>query len=142
VPVVVNDRADIAIAGGAAGVHVGADDLPVAAVRKIVPAGFIVGASYGSDDESENARDADYVGIGPVFVTGSKRDAGAALGIQGFRDLCARVARPAVGIGGITASNAGELYRAGASGVAAIAAVMGAKDPESAARTIVAAGLT
>ncbi|MFN2399412.1 MAG: thiamine phosphate synthase, partial [Gemmatimonadaceae bacterium] len=81
VPLIVNDRVDVAIASGAAGVHVGADDLPVSAVRRIAPAGFIVGASVGSDAESIAARGADYAGIGPVFGTPSKTDAGPDIGI-------------------------------------------------------------
>ena len=68
VPVIVNDRADIALAAGAAGVHVGEADLPVAAIRRFAPPGFIIGASLGSDAELPNAKDADYVGIGPVFA--------------------------------------------------------------------------
>src|SRR5437764_3318089 len=72
VPVIVNDRADIALAAGAAGVHVGEADLPVAAIRRFAPPGFIIGASLGSDAELPNAKDADYVGIGPVFGSGSR----------------------------------------------------------------------
>src|SRR5665811_178000 len=69
VPVIVNDRADIALAAGAAGVHVGEADLPVAAIRRFAPADFIVGASLGSDAELANAKEADYVGIGPVYLS-------------------------------------------------------------------------
>jgi thiamine-phosphate pyrophosphorylase len=139
VPVVVNDRVDVALAAGAAGVHVGIDDLPVSAVRGMVPAHFIVGASFGSDDEFENARHADYVGIGPVFSTSSKGDAGAAIGVAGFSALRAKLASPAVAIGGVNAENAGALASSGASGVAVIAAVFAARDPERAARELAAA---
>ena len=79
VPVIVNDRADIAIMGGAAGVHLGPDDLPVAAVRALAPRSFIIGASLGSGEELASARGADYVGIGPAFATPSKADAGPPL---------------------------------------------------------------
>ena len=139
VPIVVNDRVDVAIAAGAAGVHVGVDDLPVAAVREMVPQGFIVGASFGSDAELENAMRADYVGIGPVFATRSKDDAGAAIGVDGFSRLRAMTSLPAVGIGGVTTSNASALLLSGAEGVAVIASVFGAPDPEVAARNLVAA---
>lgn len=139
VPVLVNDRIDVAIAAGAAGAHVGADDLPVHSVRAIAPSGFIVGASLGAPEEAANASHADYVGIGPVFATQSKRDAGPAIGADGFAQLAAHAPCPAVGIGGITAANARALIDAGAAGVAVIADVFGAKDPEAAARALRAA---
>src|SRR3954466_610280 len=102
VPVIVNDRADIALAAGAAGVHVGEADLPVAAIRRFAPADFIVGASLGGDAELANARDADYVGIGPVYGSDSKNDAGAAIGVEGFKRLARLVTVPTVAVGGIT----------------------------------------
>jgi thiamine-phosphate diphosphorylase len=139
VPVVVNDRVDVALAAGAAGVHVGADDLPVAAVRAIAPAMFIVGASLGSDDEAANAATADYVGIGPVFGTASKPDAGTAIGTSGFARLSALTGAPGIAIGGITPDNARALAAAGAHGVAAMASIFGAADPERAARALRAA---
>jgi thiamine-phosphate pyrophosphorylase len=136
VPVVVNDRADIALAAGAAGVHVGEADLPVAAIRRFVPAGFIIGASLGSDAELSNAKDADYVGIGPVYSSDSKIDAGSAIGVEGFRKLAALVEHPAVAVGGITADRALQITIAGAAGVAVINAIFKADDPESATRAI------
>ena len=84
VPVIVNDRLDVALVAGAAGVHVGPDDLPAAAVRRLVPEGFVVGASVGSDAEIVLARGADYVGIGPLYETASKPDAGRAIGPVAF----------------------------------------------------------
>src|SRR6185436_7770867 len=98
VPVIVNDRADIALAAGAAGVHVGKADLPAVAVRRFAPPGFIIGASLGSDAEVPNAKDADYVGIGPVFGSDSKTDAGTAIGVDGFKKLAALVQHPAVAV--------------------------------------------
>jgi thiamine-phosphate pyrophosphorylase len=136
VPVIVNDRVDVAIAAGAAGVHVGASDLPVRAVRAIAPANFIVGASLGSADEADNARSADYAGIGPVYGTQSKGDAGAAIGAGGLAAVRALVSIPCVGIGGITASNARAVVDAGAEGVAVIAGIFGNRDPENAARAL------
>ena len=139
VPVIVNDRADVAIAAGAAGVHVGVDDVPATALRPVVPAGFIIGASVGGDDEVPLARDADYVGIGPVFATTSKSDAGDAIGTVEFGRL-ARLARlPAVGIGGIGAANARRVLDAGAHGIAVIRAIFSAPDPERAARELLSA---
>jgi thiamine-phosphate pyrophosphorylase len=139
VPVIVNDRLDVAMAAGAAGVHVGPDDIPAAAVRRLVPPGFIIGASVGSDPEVVLARDADYVGIGPVFETASKLDAGRAIGPVAFARLARSCRVPAVAIGGIDAKSAPSVMIAGAAGVAVIRAVMGAKDPEAAARAIRAA---
>lgn len=139
VPVIVNDRADIALAAGAGGVHVGADDLPVAAVRRITPPGFIVGASVGADAEVDGSRGADYVGIGPVYASPSKADAGTALGVAEAVRLARRCALPAVGIGGITSATAGEVTAAGLTGVAVIQAIFGTADPEQAARSLRAA---
>jgi thiamine-phosphate pyrophosphorylase len=139
VPVIVNDRADIALAAGAAGVHVGEADLPVAAIRRFAPANFIIGASLGSDAELTNARDADYVGIGPVYSSDSKSDAGTAIGVEGFKRLAALVDHPALAVGGITADRALQITVSGAAGVAVINAIFKADDPESATRAIAAA---
>lgn len=136
VPLVIDDRLDVALAAGAAGVHLGADDLPVAAARRIAPAGFVIGASVGCDAEVPGSRGADYVGIGPLFATSSKADAGAAIGAAEFARLAALCELPAVAIGGIDASNAREAIEAGAHGVASISAIFGAGDPEAAARAL------
>jgi thiamine-phosphate pyrophosphorylase len=136
VPVIVNDRADIALAAGAAGVHVGEADLPVAAIRRFAPASFIIGASLGSDTELANAKGADYVGIGPVFGSDSKRDAGGAIGVDGFERLAGMVEVPAVAVGGITADRALQITVHGAVGVAVINSIFRADDPESATRLI------
>lgn len=136
VPVIVNDRADIALAAGAAGVHVGEADLPVAAVRRFAPADFIIGASLGSDAELLNAKDADYVGIGPVFGSDTKTDAGEAIGVEGFKRLAALVQHPAVAVGGMTADRALQITVHGAAGVAVINAIFRADDPEVATRAI------
>lgn len=136
VPVIVNDRVDVALVAGADGVHLGADDLPVTAARAIAPAGFIIGTSVGAPDEAANAADADYVGIGPVYATATKADAGAAIGIDGLVALSRLVTQPVVGIGGISAENAGAIVRAGAQGVAVVRAIFGARDVEGAARAV------
>lgn len=136
VPLIMNDRADLAIAAGAAGVHVGADDLPAAAVRRLVGPHRIVGVSVGSDEEALQAVDADYVGIGPVYATASKGDAGAAIGTDELRRLAELCARPAVAIGGIDASNAASAMVAGVAGVAVIRAMFSAPNPEEAARSL------
>ena len=136
VPLIVNDRADLAIASGAAGVHVGPEDLPVAAVRRILGPDRIVGLSVGSDAEALEASGADYVGIGPVYATASKGDAGDAIGVGELARLAGLCVRPAVGVGGIDASNAEAVIAAGARGVAVIRALFSASDPEAAARSL------
>lgn len=137
VPVLVNDRVDIALAAGAAGAHLGWDDPPLEALRPHLPAGFLLGLSVGSSDEAARApATADYWSVGPCFATPSKGDAGAPLGVEGFASL-ARLAPegvPVIGIGGITAGNARSVIDAGAVGVAVIGAVLGAGDPAAATR--------
>jgi thiamine-phosphate pyrophosphorylase len=135
-PVIVNDRADIALAAGAAGVHVGVDDIPAAALRRVVPADFIIGTSVGSDDEVKWSAGADYVGIGPVYGTSSKPDAGEAIGIAEFTRLARLAKLPAVAIGGIDATNCRDTLGAGAHGIAVIRAIFSAPDPEAAARAL------
>jgi len=138
-PVVVNDRLDVALATGAAGCHLGQDDFPIEAARAFAPAGFWLGGSAGNPEEARRAvgGGAHYLGIGPVAVTGSKDDAGAAIGVEGFRRvLAAAPGMPAVAIGGVTATLASELIAAGASGVAVIRAVLDARDPERATRDL------
>jgi thiamine-phosphate pyrophosphorylase len=141
VPVVVNDRADVAIMAGAAGVHLGTDDLPVAAVRALAPRSFIIGASLGSGEELASARGADYVGIGPAFATPSKQDAGAPLSFEEIVRLQNFAAVPAVAVGGITEANVRGLLAAcpGLRGVAVLSALFGADDVEGAARALRAA---
>jgi thiamine-phosphate pyrophosphorylase len=139
VPLVINDRMDVALAAGAAGVHLGMDDLPVTAARHIAPTGFIIGASVGNDAEVSNARGADYVGIGPLYTTNTKGDAGSAIGVAEFARLARACMLPAVAIGGISAQRAGDVMAAGAAGVAAISAIFRAADVESATRSLRAA---
>ena len=141
VPVIVNDRADIAIMSGAAGVHVGAGDLPVAAIRALAPASFVIGASLGSHAELDGARGADYVGIGPAFSSQSKADAGAPLSPDEINELQKLAGVQAIAIGGITAANAGALLERCPmlAGVAAVSALFAARDVESAAAALRAA---
>lgn len=136
VPVLVNDRVDVALACRAAGAHLGFDDIPVAAARRIVPAEFVLGASVGADAEVSNGREADYVGIGPVYATASKRDSGAAIGTAELTRLIALCGRPAVGIGGIVPENAAAVVRAGAAGVAVIQGIFGGATPATAAAAL------
>jgi thiamine-phosphate diphosphorylase len=139
VPVLVNDRLDVALAVGAAGVHLGQEDLPPGSLAPHCPAGFIVGLSVGSPDEARAASPGvSYWSVGPCYATASKADAGPPLGPAGFARLAALAPAgvPVIGIGGINRHNAGAIRAAGAAGVAVIAAVVGSDEPERAAREL------
>ena len=135
---IVNDRLDIALAAGADGVHLGQDDLPVAAARRMAPSPFLIGASVGSAEEARRAeRDgADYVAVSPVFATGSKADAGDGHGLAAVAAVRRAVRIPVIGIGGIGPANAADVVRAGADGCAVISAVLGQPDVAAAARSL------
>jgi thiamine-phosphate pyrophosphorylase len=132
VPVIVNDRPDVAWAAGC-WVHLGPEDLPVAVARRIAPGGAIIGASVGSAEEVEAG--ADYWGVGPFRATGTKRDAGTAIGAAGLRRMVTLAGgRPCVAIGGIGPDDVGPALDAGAAGVAVASGILGAEDIEAAAR--------
>lgn len=139
IPLLVSDRADVALAADADGVHLGSAEIAPAALRRAVPARFVIGASVGSDVDVSRVTGADYVGIGPVFATASGTDAGSALGVARFAELARACRIPAVAIGGISPANAASLVAAGAVGVAVISALFGSADPTLAARAFRAA---
>lgn len=133
---VVNDRADVCLAAGADGVHVGADDLPVAAARRVVGPDRLVGgtarnskwAGYHADDG------ADYVGVGPVYATTTKGGLPAAFGPDVIEQVSRSVDIPVIAIAGVTIDRVPELLEAGAHGVAVIGAISSAPDPAAATR--------
>jgi len=132
---IVNDRADLALALQADGLHVGQDDLPATSARQILAPGMVLGVSTHDPDQARRAEadGADYVAVGSIFPTGTK--AGFQLvGPELIRRLRGQIAAPLVGIGGITADNASEVFAAGADAVAVISAICGAADPEAATR--------
>ncbi len=135
---IVNDRVDLALALDADGVHVGQDDLPADVVRRLVGPGQIVGVSAATIAEARAARDdgADYIGVGPIWGTATKADAGAAVGPGLITTLKGAVELPMVGIGGIGAGNAAQVIAAGGDGVAVVSAIVSADDPEAAARDL------
>jgi thiamine-phosphate pyrophosphorylase len=138
----INDRMDVAIAARAHGVHLGPGDLPVAAARRAVPTGFLIGFSTDDPERARNAqRDgADYIGCGAVFGTTSKRDvAGERIGTAQLDRVARAVTIPVIGIGGIDASNVADVAATHAVGAAVIGAVMGSADPASAVRALLAA---
>jgi thiamine-phosphate pyrophosphorylase len=140
VPLIINDRLDVALACGADGVHVGQDDLSPLEVRRWLPHG-LVGLSIEHVDQLEAAErmPVDYYGASPVFATATKRDAAPALGLDGLRALRARSTRPLVAIGGIAEHNAAAVMAAGADALAVVSALCAAPDPEAAARRLCAA---
>jgi thiamine-phosphate pyrophosphorylase len=135
---IVNDRVDLALALDADGVHVGQDDLPADVVRRLVGAEIIVGVSAATIAEAQAAFDdgADYIGVGPIWGTATKADAGEAVGPDLIATLKAAVTMPMVGIGGINARNAAEVIAAGGDGVAVVSAIVSSDDPEAAARDL------
>jgi thiamine-phosphate pyrophosphorylase len=140
VPLIVNDRVDVAQAAGV-GCHVGQLDLPGAAARAILGPDAILGVSLDDPDQAgEIDRDlVDYVAYGPFAATATKSDAGMPLGPDGLAAVRKRTMLPLVAIGGIDAENAAVAVRAGADGIAVVAAIMAADDPEAASRTLRAA---
>jgi thiamine-phosphate pyrophosphorylase len=132
---IINDRLDIALASGADGVHLGRSDASIETARDVLGRDTLVGLSTRTPDEAEAARvaGADYIGVGPVFPTGTKPDALAPIGLAGLQAVAARVPNlPKVAIGGITCSSAAEVLDAGAQYVAVISAVCHAEDPVAA----------
>jgi len=137
VPLLINDRVDVALACGADGVHVGQNDMAPEDVRRLMPGGLI-GLSVESLAQLAGAERApvDYYGISPVFATRSKHDAAPALGLDGLRAIRAGTRRPLVAIGGIDAGNAAQVMAAGADGLAVVSALCSSADPEAAARDL------
>jgi len=141
VPLLINDRVDVALAVGADGAHLGQSDMPAALARQLLGPGAIIGLSLERLDQLAEAegQDVDYYGVSPVFPTGTKTDLGAAWGLDGLRALRAATSRPLVAIGGIGADNAEAVIRAGADGLAVVSAICAAPDPESASAALLAA---
>lgn len=144
VQVVVNDAVDVALLAGAAGVHVGQDDLPVAEVRALIGPDRLLGLSVSSRDELDTALalptgTLDLVGLSPVWGTPTKPDAGPALGLAGVRTLAAAARAgglAAVAIGGISTERAAEVAATGVNGICVVSALCAAADPASAAREL------
>lgn len=136
IPLFINDRVDVAIAVGAAGVHVGPDDLTPALIRRIAPPGFVIGCSVGTPEEAAYGDAADYWGVGPLNATRTKLDAGAPLGLAGFGAIVARSGgRPCIAIGSVMPGDVAGVVGAGGAGVAVVSGILGAADVESAARS-------
>jgi thiamine-phosphate pyrophosphorylase len=137
---IVNDRLDVALAGGADGAHLGQDDLPLEAARRLAPAGFLIGVSTHNEPQARAAvaGGADYIGFGPCFATSTKRNPDPVVGLEALARVCA-LPVPVVGIGGITLATVAAVAAAGAAAAAVIRAVNGADDITAAARQVTTA---
>lgn len=137
VPLVINDRLDVALASGAQGVHLGQSDMPVEQARQLLPPQVFIGLSVETlDDVRRSAQQpVDYLGVSPVFPTPTKTDTAAPWGLAGLRQLRGLTDLPLVAIGGIQLGNARDVLRAGASGLAVVSALCAAPDPRVAAQS-------
>jgi thiamine-phosphate pyrophosphorylase len=138
IPLIVNDRIDVALALDAEGVHVGQDDMPADIARRLIGPDRILGVSAETEAQAREAEasGADYLGVGTVFATPSKADTGAPIGLEGLRAIAQASSVPILAIGGISAENTAAIAAAGAHGVAVISAIISADDPQAAARTL------
>ena len=139
VPLIINDRLDIALAVGAAGVHLGQDDLPCAVARRLLGEDYIIGVSAHNPAEAVQAvsEGADYLGCGAVFGTATKHDV-AKLGLENLRAIRKAVAVPMVGIGGITADNYAKVLATGADGAAIVSGILAQDDIGAVVKKLVA----
>lgn len=138
VPLVINDRIDVALACGADGVHLGQSDLPPEEARRLLPPHVFIGWSVETPEDVRRAASlpVDYLGVSPVFATPTKTDTSPAWGLAGLRQVRAMTALPLVAIGGIHCGNAAEVLRAGADGLAVVSALCAADDPRAAAQAM------
>ena len=138
VPIIINDRIDIAQAIDADGVHLGQDDMHLSIARKILGKNKIIGISAGNLEEALEAQEngADYLGIGAIFFTGTKKDIDIPIGIEGLRDIYSRINIPAVAIGGINESNFREVLSTDVDGISVISAILNKDDIAAAAKAL------
>jgi thiamine-phosphate pyrophosphorylase len=137
VPLVINDRIDVALACGAQGVHLGQTDMPVALARRLLPPEVFIGLSVETPDHVMLAQKlaVDYLGVSPVYATATKTDTAPPWGLSGLRQVRGMTALPLVAIGGIHQGNASEVLAAGADGLAVVSAICSAADPCAAAQS-------
>ena len=135
-PLAINDRLDVALAVAADGLHVGQDDMPVEAARRLIGPGKFIGLSITALDQvlRPDAAAADYLGVGPIYAQQTKVDAAPPLGLDGLRRIRGLTGKPIVAIGGLTPDNSAAVLAAGADGLAVVSAIVAAADPEAAAR--------
>lgn len=138
VPLIINDRIDVALAVGAAGAHLGQNDMPAARARRLLGDGRLLGVSVSTVEEARRAESdgADYLGVSPLYATPTKTDTPPAVGLAGLRALRAATRGPLVAIGGLAAANLLPVLASGADGIAVVSAIMAAEDPAAAAREL------
>ena len=138
VPLIINDRVDVALASGAEGVHIGQEDMPYEIVRKLMGRKAIIGISVETweDVAASQELEVNYIGVSPVFSTPTKTDTKGAWGLDGLAKIKAFSRHPLVAIGGLNESNIREVVKAGAQCVAVVSAICASPDPEAAAREI------
>jgi thiamine-phosphate pyrophosphorylase len=138
IPLIINDRIDVALAVGADGVHLGQTDMHIRDARRLAGSSLLIGISAESVEDAlrAEAEGADYIGISPVFTTATKNDTAPPLGLEGVRAIRDAVSLPLVGIGGVKTENAAKIILAGADGVAVVSAIVSAPCPQSAAKAL------
>ena len=138
IPLIINDRLDVAQAVRADGVHLGQTDMPLDMAKGILGDSMLIGISAESIEDAIAAEKggADYLGVSPIYATPTKTDTAPPLGLAGLRQIRKAVRLPLVGIGGLNWENSADVIRSGADGVAVVSAIVAADDPEAAARTL------
>ena len=138
VPLIINDRVDVALAVDADGVHIGQSDMPYEIARRLLGPDKIIGLSVENMDEvrEANSLDVDYIGVSPVYSTATKTDTAPPFGLDGLREAVRLSRHPAVAIGGMNASTAPEVLKTGVDGIAVVSAICSAPDPCTAARLL------
>jgi len=140
VPLIINDRIDVALAVDADGIHLGQDDMPLTNARKLLPHKMIIGITVSTINEAIEAQKggADYIGASPVFATPTKTDTAAPLGLEGLQEIKDAVTIPVVAIGGINLHNAEDVLLHGADCLAVVSAIVCADNPCQAAANLAA----
>jgi thiamine-phosphate pyrophosphorylase len=139
IPLIINDRLDVALAIGADGLHLGQTDMPLSVARSIVKDDMLIGISAESLDDAVAAErgGADYLGVGPIYETPTKTDAAPAMGLEGLKKISKTVKLPLVAIGGLNHGNTAQAIQNGADGIAVVSAIVAAPNPEQASKDLV-----
>ena len=138
VPLLINDRIDVALAVDADGVHIGQSDMPYDVARKLLGPNKIIGLSVENHQQvlDANELDCDYIGVSPVFATPTKTDTATPFGLDGLREAVRTSLHPTVAIGGMNLETAASVMACGTDGIAVVSAIMGTSDPERASREL------
>ncbi len=138
IPLIINDRVDVAMAINADGVHIGQSDMPYSLARRLLGANKIIGLSVENIDEviEANSLDVDYIGISPVFTTHTKTDTAQPFGLSGLREATRLSVHPTVAIGGINLQTKQDVLNCGTDGIAVVSAIMAAENPQKAAKDL------